>query len=223
MKNDRTLQLDIMDEVEFDPAVDAAGIGVAVSDGVATLTGRVPTYAARMSAERAAKRVEGVRAVANELVVELWPGTERDDTGIAEAAVHTLAWNTTVPSHAVTVTVDKGWVTLEGAVPWKYQKDAAYEAVARLTGVRGVTSLVTVSGSVHPEAVEKRIHSALQRSASLDADRIHAEAEGNHVTLRGWVRSWAEREDAENAAWSVFGVADVTNELTVAVEEPAFA
>jgi osmotically-inducible protein OsmY len=221
MKEDRTLQLDVMDELEFDPAVDAAGIGVAVSDGVVTLTGHVPTYAARMSAERATKRVEGVRALANELQVQLWPGGERDDTGIAQAAVNALEWNTTVPKNAVTVTVDKGWVKLEGTVPWKYQKDAAFDAVSRLTGVRGVTSLVEVSGTVHPEAVEKRIQSAFQRSASLDAGHVHVETDGNRVILRGRVRSWPEREDAERAAWSVFGVADVRNELVIGVEEPA--
>jgi osmotically-inducible protein OsmY len=111
--------------------------------------------------------------------------------------------------------VDKGWVTLEGKVPWKYQKDAAFDVVSRLTGVRGVTNLVTLTGAVRPEAVEKRIQSAFQRWASLDADRIHVETVGSHVILRGRVRSWAEREDAERAAWSVFGVTDVENDLVI--------
>lgn len=221
MKDPGDLQRDVMEEVEFEPSVDAAGIGVAVDDGVVTLTGHVPTYAARMSAERAAKRVSGVRAVANELVVRLWPGSERDDTGIAQAAVSALEWDTTVPENAVTVTVDKGWVTLEGQVPWKYQKDAAFDAVARLTGVKGVTNLLALTGTVHPQAVEKRIQSAFQRWASLDANRVHVETVGNRVILRGRVRSWAEREDAERAAWSVFGVSDVENGLVVGLGELA--
>ena len=221
MKDPGDLQRDVMEEVDFEPAVDAAGIGVAVDDGVVTLTGHVPTYAARMAAERAAKRVSGVRGVANELKVQLWPGSERDDTGIARAAVDALEWNISVPKDAVTVTVDGGWVTLEGKVPWKYQKDAACDVVSRLTGVKGVTNLVTLTGAVRPEAVEKRIQSAFQRWASLDANRIHVETLGSRVILRGRVRSWAEHEDAERAAWSVFGVTDVENDLVVGLGELA--
>jgi osmotically-inducible protein OsmY len=221
MKDPIDLQRDVMEEVEFEPAVEAAGIGVAVDDGVVTLAGHVPTYAARIYAEQAAKRVSGVRGVANELRVQLWPGSERDDTGIAQAAVNALEWSVSVPKDAVTVTVDKGWVTLEGKVPWKYQKDAAFDVVSRLTGVRGVTSLVTLTGAVRPEAVENRIQSAFQRWASLDANRVHVETLGNRVILRGRVRSWTEREDAERAAWSVFGVTDVENDLVIGLGELA--
>ncbi len=209
------LRRDVLDELDFEPSLDAAAIGVAVDDGVVTLNGRVGTYAERMVAERAARRVSGVRGVANELQVELRPGSIRDDTLIAQAAVNALGWSTVVPGHALTVTVNKGWVKLEGEVPWGYQRDAAVRAVSALTGVKGVSNLITLKPVARPQEVERRIQSALQRSASLDAKKIHVETIGGRVFLRGTVRSFAEREDAERAAWSAPGVVAVDDELVV--------
>jgi len=221
MKTSTELKRDVIEELEFDPSLDAAAIGVAVEDGVVTLNGHVPAYTDRMAAERAVKRVAGVRAVANELQVALWPGSDRDDTAIAHAAVTALEWTMWIPADAVKVTVDKGWVTLEGEVSWNFQKEAAHQAVAHLTGVRGVSDLVTLKAVPTPAAVDRRIQSALQRSASVDAKKVHVETMGGRVILRGTVRSWAEREDAERAAWSVAGVSRVDDEIVVGPAEYA--
>ncbi|HEU4457484.1 MAG TPA: BON domain-containing protein [Longimicrobium sp.] len=215
MKTEKELQRDVMDELEFDPSLDAAAIGVSVAGGVVTLDGHVPTYADKVAAERAAKRVEGVKGLANDLTVTLHIGNERDDTEIARAAVASLEWNTWLPGGAVQVTVKHGWVTLEGTLDWKYQRDAALAAVEHLTGVKGVTNLVTLKPRVIPREVERRIQSAFQRAASLDARHVHVETLGGRVILRGSVRSWAEREDAERAAWSLAGVTQVDNDLVV--------
>ena len=215
MKTERELQRDVMDELEFDPSLDAAAIGVSVAGGVVTLDGQVPTYADKLAAERAAKRVEGVKGVANDLTVTLHFGSERDDTDIARAAVRSLEWNAWLPRGAVQVTVKNGWATLEGTLDWKYQRDAARSAVEHLTGVKGVTDLITLKPRVIPREVEWRIQSAFQRAASLDAKHVHVETLGGRVILRGSVRSWAEREDAERAAWSLAGVTQVDNDLVV--------
>jgi osmotically-inducible protein OsmY len=215
MKTSAEVQRDVLEELEFDPSLDSAAIGVAVDDGVVTLSGHVPTYAHRAAAERAARRIAGVRAVADELRVELAAGSLRDDTDIAQAAVAALEWSLWVPEGAVRVVVDKGWVTLEGALPWKYQKDAAYHAVEHLTGVKGVSNLIALKPVAKPVDVERRIQGALQRAASLDAKKIHVETIGGRVILRGTVRSFAERDDAERAAWSAAGVSSVDNEIAV--------
>ncbi|HEU0012587.1 MAG TPA: BON domain-containing protein [Longimicrobium sp.] len=222
MKTPSELQRDVMDELEFDPRFDASGIGVAVSDGgVVTLTGHVESYAAKVATENAVKRVKGVKGVANDLSVRLWAGTERDDTDIAHAAVNALAWNTWLPRDAVTVTVKNGWVTLEGSLDWQYQREDARATVAHLTGVKGVTNLTTVKATVAPAAVENSVKSAFQRSASIDANHVHVETIGGRVILRGKVRSWVERDDAERAAWSVAGVTQVDNDLSIGVTEYA--
>lgn len=221
MKTSAELKTDVQDELAFEPSLDEAGIGVAVTDGVVTLTGHVKNYAEKVSAERAVKRVSGVHGMANDLAVELWPGSRHDDTDIAHAAVHALRWNAWLPQDAVTVTVKDGWVTLEGSLAWQYQKQEAENAVTHLHGVKGVTNQIAVKPRVQPTDVERRIQSAFARAASLDARAVHVEVSGDTVSLSGTVRSWAEHEDAERAVWSAPGVTTVRNRLEIVIPEVA--
>lgn len=215
MLSDSQIRQDVIDELEWEPSVDARNIGVAVKDGVVTLTGTVSSYSEKLRAERAAERVHGVRAVANELEVRLPGDMRRTDADIAEAAVNALKWNTLVPEEKIKVVVENGWITLRGEVDWQYQREAAEEAVQHLAGVRGVTNLITVRQRVRPEDIKQRIERALERSAELDAKNIHVSVEDSKVVLTGTVRSWAERQEAEWAAWAAPGVTEVDNRIRV--------
>lgn len=215
MKTDTYLQQDVIDELVWEPSIDAAAIGVTVEDDVVTLTGHVPSFAEKWTAEYVTKRVAGVRAVANDITVRL-PGTSaHTDSDIARAALNALEWDVWVPEERVTVAVSDGWIKLEGTVDTQHQKLAAERAVRALTGVKSVTNLITVTPKVQPADVKTKITAAFQRSAVLDARRVQVETDGSRVVLRGSVRAWDERAAAEWAAWAAPGVAEVENHITV--------
>ena len=217
MKTDKQIREDILDELKWDPSINEKAIGVEVKDGIVTLAGSVDTYSQKFNAERAAERVSGVRALADTLKVTLPTKFGRSDTDIAKAAATSLDWDIEVPT-GVKVKVVDGWVTLEGSVEWQYQKKAAERAVMHLTGVRGITDLIVVRPAKASVAdVSKKIHEALKRSAEWDAERITVEALDGKVTLRGKVRSFAERDDAERAAWAALGVSAVDDKIVVGV------
>jgi osmotically-inducible protein OsmY len=218
MKSDKELQINVLDELTWEPSVNVEDIGVIVKDGVVTLTGSVDSYAEKSAAEQAAKRVAGVKALAVEIEVKLPGMSERTDADIARAAENALEWDTLVPEDRVKVTVEQGRITLTGDVDWRYQKEAAENAVRYLTGVKGVSNLIDIITvqKVSPAEVKANIEKALKRNARLEAQRITVTAAGSKVTLRGNVRSLADRDEAERAAWNAPGVFEVEDEIDIA-------
>ena len=215
MRTDATLQAAVLEELKWEPSVRETDVGVSVKNGIVTLSGFVGSYAEKFAAERAAERVSGVRAIAEDLQVHLPTSRVRNDPDIAKAAASALEWDIEVPD-GLHVMVENGWVTLKGQVEWQFQKRAAERAVRNLIGVRGVTNLIAVKPSrVATFEVSDKIKAALRRGAEMDAERIKVEAHDGKVTLKGSVRSWAEREDAERAAWSAPGVTEVDDRIAV--------
>ncbi len=214
-RTDEEIQKDVLAELKWDAQVQPNEIGVSVKDGIVTLTGWVDSYLKKWSAEEAAHKAAGVKAVANDIEIRL--ATERTDADIAAAAVRALEWDAFVPSSQVHVTVSKGWVTLKGEVEWQYQKQDSERVVRRLLGVKGVTNLISVKPRVTPTDLKRKIEDALLRNARFDAGRISVEVQGSKAILKGTVRSWAEREEAEREAWSAPGIIEVDNRITVEV------
>ena len=209
------LRRNVLDELEWEPSIDAADIGVMAHGGVVTLTGFAGSYAEKLKAEQVVKRVHGVKGVANDIEVRVPGHAERSDSDIARAAVDALRWKWSVPGDQIKVSVSKGWITLEGDVQWQFQKTAAQEAVFHLVGVRGVTNLIDVKPHASATEVKSRIEAAFRRSADVDAHKVRVETHDGKVTLKGDVRSWSERQEAERTAWAAPGVTQVENLIMI--------
>jgi osmotically-inducible protein OsmY len=213
--DDSEIRRKVIAELDWDPSIDTSAVGVAVKDGVVTLSGSVVSYSQKKNAERAAKRVAGVKAVAEDLTIKL-PGTsERSDADIAQSVLSGLRFHVGVPHERIQVTVEDGWVTLDGEVEWQYQKTVAEDAIKYLMGVKGFTNTIRITPRVSAADVKAKIESAFARRAQLDANQIKVESTESKVTLRGSVHSWDEREQAEQAAWAAPGVSKVENYVIV--------
>jgi osmotically-inducible protein OsmY len=216
-RTDEQIQSDVLEELKWDSRVQPNEVGVTAKDGIVSLTGWVDSYSKKWAAERAAHRVRGVRAVVNDLEVRLPISAERNDPDVAGAARRALEWDAFVPTQKLDVTVSNGWVSLQGEVEWQYQKRAAERAVRRLSGVRGVTNLITVQPRYRPspDDLRRRVSDALIRSAETDAQRLEIDIDNDRVILLGTVHAWAEKNEAERIAWSAPGVTAVDNRIMV--------
>ncbi len=210
------MRRDVLDELEWEPSIDARNTAGAVKDGVVTLTGQVSSYYQKWEAEKAAKRVAGVKAVANDIEVRLSTLSEKTDSDIAHAAVTALSSNVLVPADRIKATVENGWVTLEGDVDWNFEREAAEDSVRHLSGVKGATNLIAIKPRAKPTDVKSKIEQELKRVVEQDAQDIQVKTTDGRVILDGKVHSWFEREEAERAAWEAPGVREVENLITVA-------
>lgn len=215
MKTDSQLQHDVLDELAWEPSIHHEAIGVAVNKGVVMLSGTVKSYAEKLNAEKAARRVKGVKAIAEELEVQYDFQPKTGDGEIARRISDVLAWDPLVPHEHIEVTVEKGVVKLGGKVDWNYQRSLAFKAASKISGVAGIQNMIQVSPAISPGVVRDRIEKAFERQADLEADKITVRAEGHKVILGGEVNSWNERSIAERAAWSAPGVAQVQDNIIV--------
>ena len=214
-KDDDQLQQDVIDEIDWRTSLKASEVGVSVKDGVVTLSGFVDSYRKKRSAELATEEVEGVKAIVENIEVKLPGSSIRNDEDIAKAAYSALKWHTSIPDEKIKIVVNDGWIKLEGEVDWNYQKTAAEDAVENLTGVHGVVNEIRVKARAKADDINRRIQSAFARHASLDARNIHVDIEGGKVILKGKVRSYIEKKDAENAVRVAPGVTTIDDQLEV--------
>ncbi len=212
---DKTLRQAVMDELEWEPSIGAQHIGVAVEDGVVTLTGHVGSYIERLAAEKAVKRVKGVRAIAEEIEVRFPSDKKTSDDQIAKRALDLIAWDSTIPKDRIQIKVQNGFVTLTGEVDWFYQRDDAEAAVRKLTGVKGLSNEIKVKPQVRITDIKQRIETALKRNAEVEADAIKVTVQEGRVILDGKVKAWYERELAERTAWSAPGVISVEDRISI--------
>lgn len=215
MKTDLEIQKNVMEELKWEPFLNASEIGVAVKSGVVTLSGTVDSYAKKISAEKAAKRVLGVKAVAENIDVKLGVGTKKNDTEIAETVLNTLKWHSAVEENKIKIKVENGWVTLEGEVEWEFQRNAAKTAIEGLTGVLGIFNNIKIKPMITPTDIKQKISAAFHRSATVDSEKVMVNVIGGKVILSGKVKSYAEKKEAENAAWFAPGVNQVDNQLEI--------
>ncbi|KAA9040610.1 BON domain-containing protein [Ginsengibacter hankyongi] len=222
MKTDSQIQQDVMDQLKWEPYLNAAQIGVAVKNGIVTLSGQVDTYSKKLIAENAAKKISGVKAIAEDIQIGVSPAYNKTDAEIAEAVLNALKWHTAVQEEKIKVKVEDGYVRLEGEVEWNFQRKNAAAAIENLAGVRSVINLITVKPKITASDIQDKINEALKRSATIDAGKITAEVIGSKAILRGKVRSFAEKEDAENAAWFAPGITAVESKIEIEVPEYSF-
>jgi osmotically-inducible protein OsmY len=215
VKSDHEIELDVKDELQWDPNLGPTDIAISVKNGVVTLAGFVRNYSDKYEAESAAKRVAGVLGVANDIEVRMPSVDERPDPEIARDAVAAIKSQLPISSEHIKVVVKNGWVTLEGKVEWQYQKNTAENAVRRIKGVKGVSNLIQLKPRAQPSEIKRKIQEAFRRNAEINANRITVEANGSEVILKGAVRSWIEREEAERAAWAAPGVTKVEDRIVV--------
>lgn len=221
MKTDAELKKDVSEELIWDPRVHEDAIGITVNEGIATLNGSVDSYAEKIAAEEAARRITGIKAVVMDIEVKTTTLYERTDEEIAKVAENNLKWHPRLSSDTINVKVEKGWITLEGTVNWNYQKEAAKKAVQNLFGVKGVSNLIEVKSAIEPEQVKEKIEGTFKRNAAIEADNIEIEVDGHTVTLVGKVRSWNEQKEIVDAAWSAPGIWHVVNKIEIT--DPEYA
>jgi osmotically-inducible protein OsmY len=219
MKSDAQIQKDVMDQLKWEPFLKASEIGVSVRNGVVTLSGQVDSYYKKRSAEEAAKKVSGVKAIAEDIQIGVTPFYAKSDTEIAEAILNALKWHTAVQNERIKIKVDSGNVTLEGEVDWDFQRSSARKEIESLAGVKSITNLITVKPRVTASDVQSKIESAFQRAASINSRKIKVDVIGGKVILSGSVTSLAEKEEAETSVWNADGVTQVENNLEITVPE----